>query len=95
MEVPVQENVLFQVNGNNCVNSFLLNSSMDILTQGNYEYDITSYLQSGSNTVTFYDYHAYLGLGDYTSRVANVEKYTGTEVLLNHIHLTRTCQQGI
>jgi len=38
-----------------------------------YEYDITRYVQNGSNAVTFYDYHEYLGLGAYTSEVRNVD----------------------
>lgn len=46
-----------------------------------YEYDITDYLNSGSNTITFYDYYAYEGLGDWTSRVKNVEVFrNGTRV---------------
>ena len=38
-----------------------------------YEYDITSCVHNGSNTVTFYDYHEYAGLSSWTSRVRNVD----------------------
>ncbi|WP_292463733.1 VWA domain-containing protein [Methanolobus sp.] len=47
----------------------------------NYEYNITAHLASGSNTVTFYDYYAYLGNGDWTSRIRNVELFrNGTRI---------------
>ncbi len=38
-------------------------------------------MTSGSNTITFYDYHAYKGEGDWTSRVRNVELFrNGTRI---------------
>jgi Mg-chelatase subunit ChlD len=37
-----------------------------------YEYDISNYLTSGPNTISFYDYYAYDGHGDWNNRIRNV-----------------------
>ncbi len=71
---------LIQINGDN----FALIPSHDtgINEQwDDYEYDLSDYLETGSNTITFYDYYSYDGHGDWNNRVRNVEIYhNGTRI---------------
>ena len=63
---------LIRINGVNFI-SIPPPASNDCEWVDDYEYDITSCVRNGSNTVTFYDYHEYAGLSSWTSRVRNVD----------------------
>ena len=49
-----------------------------------YEYDITSFVHTGSNTVTFYDYHEHIGYSSWTSNVRNVDILKDGVVIANY-----------
>ena len=63
---------LVKVNGNNLV---LIPSSNTYINEqwDDYEYDISSYVQPESNTVSFYDYYSVIHGGGYDNAVRNVE----------------------
>nr|QNO48031.1 hypothetical protein CAKHPDBP_00002 [Methanosarcinales archaeon ANME-2c ERB4] len=74
---------LIRINGVNFI-SIPPPASNDCEWVDDYEYDITSCVRNGSNTVTFYDYHEYAGLSSWTSRVRNVDILEDGVVIANY-----------
>jgi len=73
---------LVQVNG---VNFTLIPPPLGINNQwiDDYDYDITDYVQNGSNTITFYDYHDYCGYGTWTNEIRDVRILEDSMVIAN------------
>jgi Mg-chelatase subunit ChlD len=63
---------LVKVNGNNFVLIPSSNTGIDGQWE-DYEYDISSDVQPGSNTVSFYDYYTVINGGSYSNAVRDVE----------------------
>jgi Mg-chelatase subunit ChlD len=71
---------LVKVNGDNFV--LIPSSDTGINEQwDSYEYDISSYVQPGSNTISFYDYYYLIEHSNWNNRVKNVEiVWNGTPI---------------
>jgi Mg-chelatase subunit ChlD len=72
---------LIRINGDNFTTTPSQNTGTNNYAWDTYEYDITDYIVLGSNNITFYDYHDYLGYGLWTNEIRNVEiLHNGTQV---------------